>query len=319
MDKNMNLFDLIAAFFRWIGKVCAGFWHLCLNSLRLSLHYWYISLSCIILFAGLGIFFSRHDNRIYKAEAIVYLNGPRIEDVKQVYKPIVDNSYIFQDQNLIQMLGLTPDEAVGIRRFQVFNVIDYLNDSTVDEIDYKNKHKLTDTVNVVMNNVLCLQFQTKHPENVQVVGDKLLAYLNTNPSLVASYEKKHALMERKVKFCHDQLEKLDSLTTAFYFEQGGDAQAQMRWGNGMVLGRREIKLFTGDIMDFYNSTEKADRELAMCYAPVVMQQHFTICPRAINNRILCTFIGLLAGYILGCLIALAVYRRKELQKWYKGE
>lgn len=319
MDKNMNLFDLTAAFFRWIGKVCSGCWHLGLDSLRLSLHYWYISLVCIILFAGLGIYFSRPTNRIYKAEAIVYLNGPQIEDVKQVFKPLEQNFPFFPNQELGQMLGLEGNQASTLRRFETFNVIDFLNDSTIDQIDYKRKHKLTDTVNVIMPNVLCLRFRTKHPELVPVVGEKIISYLNSNASLQASFAKKHALQERKVKFCHDQIEKLDSLTSAFYFEQGGAAQAQMKWGNGMVLGRREIKLFTDEILCFYNKTEMAERELARCTAPVVLQQPFTTDPDAVNGRLKCTFIGLVLGYIFGCLIALAVKRRKQLKEWYKGE
>ena len=315
MDKNMNLFDLIAAFFRWIGKCCSWFWNLCLDSLRLALRYWYIVWPVVILFGAAAIFYSRPLNRIYKAETIAYLNGPLAEDVKQAFKPVENNYYFFPNQNIAELLGLSADEAESLRRFETFDIIDYLNDSTADRVDYKHKHKLTDTLNVIMPNVICIRFRTKRPDNVPVVGEHLIAYLNSNPSLQASFEKKKALLERKSEFCHSQLEKLDSLTTAFYFEQGGSAHAQMKWGNGMVLGRREIKLFTSEIMDFYNTTEQVDRELALCTAPVVLEQAFTTIPKAVNGRMKCTVIGLIIGYVLGCLIALAVKRRKDIREW----
>ncbi|MBR1809322.1 MAG: hypothetical protein IJ776_08045 [Paludibacteraceae bacterium] len=313
----MNLFDLTAAFFRWMGKVCIGAWHLCLDSVRLALHYWFITVPCIIIFFGAGYYYSRPLNRIYKAEAIVYLNGPLAEDVKQAFRPLEFSYRFFPNQEITAALNLTPDQADGLVKFETFEVIDFLNDSTADMVDYRHKHDVTDTINVVMPNVMCLRFRTKRPDNVPVVGEHILAYLNSNPSLQASFEKKRALQERKVQFCHDQLEKLDSLTSAFYFEQGGAAQAQMKWGNGMVLGRREIKLFTPEIMEFYNTTEHADRELAMCTAPVVAQQAFTTIPRALNGRLKCTLIALITGYILGCLIALALKRRKEIAEWYR--
>ena len=313
----MNLFDLFAAFFRWIGKVCVGFWNLCLNSVRLSLRYWYIVVPVVILFGAAGIYYSRPINRIFKVEAIAYLNGPQAEDVRQVFKPIENNNPFFPNQNLNDLLGLVGDQAETLRRFEIFDVIDFLNDSTADRVDYKRKHKLTDTLNVVMPNVICIRFRTKRPQNVPVVGEHLINYLNSNPALQAAFEKKKALMERKAVFCHDQLEKLDSLTTSFYFEQGGSAQAQMKWGSGMVLGRREIKLITPEIMEMYNITEQVDHELSRCTAPVVVEQAFTTCPKAINGRGKCTVIGLFIGYILGCLIALAVKRRENIKEWYK--
>lgn len=315
----MNLFDLIAAFFRWCGKVLKQIWQLCIDSLHLWLRYWYISLPMVIICIGAGLYYSRPSNRIYKAEAIVYLNGPINEDVRQVMQPVVNSYYLLPNQEIGGLLGLSGDEANGLRLIEALNVIDFNNDSTADAVDYKKRHNLKDTINVVMPNVLCLRFFTKRTDNVQVVGEHLLDYINKNEQLQAKYAKKKVLLERKAQFCHDQLEKLDSLTTSFYFEQGGAAQAQMKWGNGMVLGRREIKLINPEIMEMYKQTEKVDRELALCTAPVVQQQKFTIIPRAVNGRLKCSFIGLVAGYLLGCLIALAVKRRKDLQEWLQKD
>ncbi len=314
----MNLFDLIAAFFRWIGRVCKKSFALFLDSLHLSLHYWFVSVPVIILFAGLAFYYSRPLNRIYKAEGIVYLNGPLIEDVKQVFKPVEQNYHFFPGQDLQKILNLTEDETDGLRRFEIFNVIDYNNDSTVDMVDYKRNHKLDDTINVVMPHVLCIRFLTKRPDNVPVVGEHMIAYLNNSAALKAAYEKKKVLLERKATFWHDQLEKLDSLTSAFYFEQGASAQAQMKWGNGMVLGRREIALFLPEIMDAYKKAEDVDHELAKATAPVVIQQQFTTLPRAINGRLKCLVLAVIIGYIIGALIALIISKRKDIQKWYRG-
>lgn len=319
MDNNTNLFDLVLIFCRWIGSVCNAFGRMCTNSLRLCLRYWFLSLPIIIVFTAIAIYYSRLENRIYKVDTIVYLNGPKAEDVKQVFQPLTYAYPIFAQQELGELLNLNNEQVSGLHRFETFNVIDYLNDSTADVVDYKRKHKLTDTVNVVMNNVLCLSFRTKRPDLVPIVGEHILAYLNNNPTLQASFAKRKALLERKSQFCHDQLEKLDSLTSVFYFEQTGSNQVQMKMGDGMILGRREIKLFTSNIINFYNATDYADRELALCTAPVVAQQPFTINPRAVNGRIKCTLLGFLIGYVFACLIAFAVKRREDIKQWYNKE
>lgn len=317
MNNNMNLFDLVAAFCRWCVKQIGNLWTLFTNSIRLALKYWYITIPVTLIFAAAGIYYSRPLNRIYKAEAIVYLNGPMTEDVKQVYKALEYNYPFFPNQEIENVLGLTSEQVNGLRRFEVFNVIDYLNDSTADAVDYRHKHKPTDTTNVFMPNVLCLQFRTKRPDMVPVIGEHILAYLNNNNNFQAAFEKKRALLERKSLFCHDQIEKLDSLTSAFYFQQAaGGAQMQFRWGEGMIMGKREIELFVGQILDFYNQTERVDRELTRCTAPVVTQQAFITCPKAVNGPIKCTAIGLIVGYVIACLVAFAVHRRRELKDWY---
>lgn len=317
MNNNMNLFDLVAAFCRWCGKQLSNLWTLFTNSIRLALHYWYITVPITLICGAIGFFYARPLNRTYKVDAIVYLNGPKSDEVKQIYKSLEYNFPIFPNQEIENVLGLTPEQVQGVRKFKTFDVIDYQNDSTVDFVDYKRKHKLTDTVNVVMRDVICLQFRTKHPDLAPIVGEHIIAYLNNNSNFQASYEKKRALLERKSLFCHDQLEKLDSLTSAFYFQHAATGgQMQLRWGEGMIMGKREIELFTDDILEFYNETEKVDRELTRCTAPVTVHQPFTICPKAINGPIKCTIIALLLGYIIACLTALMIHRRHELKDWY---
>ena len=143
-------------------------------------------------------------------------------------------------------------------------------------------------------------------------------YLNALSQMQAAYEKKRALLEREVQFAQTHIEKLDSLTTAFYFEQGIGPQFQAnRWESGFVAGRREIKFFTSVIYNEFMHLDRLNTELTFCTAPVVVEDNFKINPNAVNGRIKMNIIGLLAGWLLGCLIAAFIEQRKALISWLK--
>ncbi|MCM1034688.1 MAG: hypothetical protein NC038_03785 [Paludibacter sp.] len=323
MESNhheMNLFDLLAAFFRRIGRFFKALVSMCGNSFRLSVWRWYIVYPILCLGIAGAIYWSRPDNRIYKVGAIVKLNGPTVDDAKQVWQPLqfATPHCISSDQSIANLLGITDAEAASVERFACFNVIDCLNDSIADYIDFKGKHDLTDTMNVVMKNHLYLQFRTKCPEQAQKIGEAVLSYMNGNKALQSTYSAYHATLQREAEFCHTQIEKLDSLTTSFYFEQGIGQQIQRSWAaSALVVGERELNLLHPEILELIQYTKKADKELSTATAPVVLEAAFTVDPRPVNGRLKCLFIGLIAGYIAGCMLAWAIERRKSIGSWLK--
>lgn len=321
MEREMNFFELCRACFRALWKglcVCAQFLGIVI---RLCFRKWWIVLPVIIVALVVANYYARRDNRIYKAEAVVWLNGPSVELTERVYKNLVHAvpAYISETQNLHALLGLSYEQLDGVRNFDALPVIDCLRDSVADYIDYHKSSSPEDTVNVRMPNRLCLTFQTKRPNNVKVVGEAVINYLNSNPQMQAAYAHKCKVLGRELKFAEDHVEKLDSLTSAFYFEQGVGQQAQASpWRNGMVLGRREIIFFQDEINREFRTYDKLDYQAAFCTAPVVVEDHFTINPVALNGRIKMNVIGLLIGWIIGCLLAALIEQRKTILAWLRN-
>ena len=62
---------------------------------------------------------------------------------------------------------------------------------------------------------------------------------------------------------------------------------------------------------------KADYELAFCTAPVVVENSFIVYPKPVNGRIKTNVIGLLIGWILGCIVAALIEQRKAIASWLK--
>lgn len=316
----MNFFDLCKSCANGIARGCRALLDLLVKMVRLTYRMWWVVLIVVVAALVLANYLARKDNRRYKVEAVVILNGPTTELAQHAYHNIsmATSPLLSERQNLMALLQLSPEELKGVSRFKCFYVIDCLHDSVADYIDYKHKSSATDTVNVRMPNRLCLQFQTKNPLAGERIGNAVVAYLNSVPQLQQAFEHKRAILERKVEFSRNQVEKLDSLTSAFYFKQGTGQQAQAAlWEKGFVLGRREIKLFTGAIYQEINRYMKEDYELMLCTAPVVVEDHFIVSPSPVNGRIKLNVLGLIIGWVLGCILAALIEQRKNIIDWLK--
>ncbi len=322
IQHELSLWELCLICFRSIGSFFFNVWHLCLNMLRLSVQRWYIILPFLILGLIGGLYFSREDNRIYNVGAMVHLSGVNRTDVNHVYTSLrlATPDFINAQQTLASQLQIMPEQANKLRKFTTYGVIDFQRDSIPDVVDKKNKHDLSDTVTIIMPDYLYLSFQTKAPQEAQIIGQAVINYLNNNAELQAAHVAHKNVLQRKVDFFRTQIDKLDSLTTTFYFEQTGKGQVKYnRWSSALVIGDRRIELLHPDILMLIRDREFAEKQFTMAKNPVVPMGQFVVDPHPINGPIKCSILGLLLGYIVGCICAFAWKRRKHFTQWLKEE
>lgn len=315
--KEMNLFDLCAL----IGhKIASGIKSLIVGmgyAIRLSYRQWWIVLIIVSIAVALGLYYSRENNRIYKVDAVAVLNGATKDVVSQEFTALSRTHYKFNHQNLATILSISPEIANKNHSFRTYDVIDCLADDIVDYIDFDRDVPFTDTLAVHIPDMLALQFRTKDPNNVPLLQEAILQYLNTREGILSPHAQFYTNLQRTAKFHHDQLEKLDSLTSAFYFSNESQIQLQQDWSPGFVLGRREIKLFLEDIQEEIEELYSVDQRLAYASAPVVLQTAFTVNPHAINGPIKCSVIALLLGWAFALVIAALVEQHKAIITWLK--
>lgn len=315
--REMNLFELCAAFGRAIVRGVKGLFAGIGSWIRLSLRKWWVVLLVMALVIALALYYSREDNRIYKVNAVAIINGAAKDVLHNEFTALDKSSYRFVHQNLANILHIDPALAVGNSRFVTYNVVDFLNDNVADvvDIDFEFQH---DSSSVHMPDRLALQFCTKQPNSVPQLQEAILQYLNSRESIRAPYAQFRANLEREAKFHHDQLEKLDSLTSVFYFSHNQEVQIDLKnTKQGVVLGGREINLFLDDIQGEMEQLRATDTRLAYATAPVVLQTPFVIEPLPINSPIKCTAIAVVVGWLLGLMLAAIVEHRKEIIPWIK--
>ena len=315
----MNLFELFAAMFGGVGKGVMWVIHRLGDMLRLTFRQWWVVLITLVLCVTAALYYARPSNRIYKVNAVAKLNGVTNEMVRSEFQKLAMANPQFETQRLSNLLGIDAELECANFYFETFDVIDLLADRTIDAIDYKDKFSKMDTLVIHVPNMLALRFRTKTPNRVPEMQDAILNYLNSLPHFQALYAQSRVNAEREARFHHDQLEKLDSLTSLFCYSYNGSEQLQFdQKQKGLMLGCREVKLFLEDIYAEMDEKEFVDANLAMCVAPVVLQSDFTIESRATNGPLRMAIIGVFLGWLLGVLFAALIQYRKCIASWLKS-
>lgn len=319
MEKDTNLFDLCVLAARGIGRGFRSMGRAMATMIRLTFRGWWIVLLTIVLFSSLALYLSRDGHRWYKADGVIVLNGPSVEMTRLAINRVRYGIGFSETQNNVAQLGLSPEVVRNIRRIQTYDVIDCLNDSVADFVDYKNKAtNLLDTLNVHMSDRLAIRLQLRNVNDLPMVETALLNYFNSLPQMQRAYDSYKHSLEIENQFAERQFYKLDSLTTSFYFEQGIAQQMQYnRYSTGLLVGEREIHLFVGEIRSHLNYMKNVALRNELATAPVVLLDHFCIHPVAVNDRIKYLAIAIVFGWLIGCLLALLVERRKQFSAWLK--
>ena len=310
----MNLMDLCAAGGRAIGR---GMQNACCNfgkMVKLSWRMWWVILPVLALTIWGALYYSRPDNRLYKVNAVAVVNGATKDVLAREFEALAMNPYRLAAP--MAQMGVNVDLANYNKGFRSFDLIDYMADNTADLIDLKRKAPVTDTLMVHVPDMLALQFRTKRPNDLAVIQEAILLYLNSRESLNKPYAQFRQNLEREAKFHHDQLEKLDSLTSVFYFSNNQIPQVKLgKKESGMILGTSSMEIFLDQIQEEMRQLRVTDTRLAYASAPVVLQTEFILNPGALNGRIITLLVGIMLGWLLGLAIAALIENRKNVLAW----
>ncbi|MBP5477413.1 MAG: hypothetical protein J6Y00_07005 [Paludibacteraceae bacterium] len=289
-QKETTLWDVLRSCAKGIVRIVEWFVQLVAKMLRLSFQRWWLVGGVMLLCMAAGFYYSRPANKLYKVSAIATLNGPSVSEVKSFYESLH-------------------------KTFDAFCVIDCLNDGVADYVDYGRKNPLTDTLQMVMKDQIAFQFVTRNRKEIPWMEERIMYYLNTNQQFVEEYQifKKHA--DRQYRFDCEQVDKLDSMTAAFYADANVPQIQSNAWT--LAMGRKEIILPLRSIEEFMENKAKRDSRYALVTAPVVLHGHFEPARKAVNGRLKCTATGLIVGWLLGCLIAAFFDERRRIIRWLR--
>ena len=314
MEREMNFFDLCVVCGKAIGRCCSAIGCMLSRMVRLTYRYWWIVLTLMALAICAALYYTRKDNTIYKLDAVALLNGATVPQFEQRYAALRTGKMLPADAAITPFIK---DEKAGT--FKTYRVIDCLDDGTADYVDYKRKSVPTDTVKVQMQDRLCLQFRVKSRDLALVpeIEQAVLAYLNADEAMQQSYQVYLANLREEVQFNHTQAHKLDSLTSAYYFNNPAIAQPDGLTHNSGVsfYGDRRIRLFLNEIYEQQKHMQQCDYRMQLATAPVVLENHFAVNLSPVNGRFKCVILFLLLGWILGCVIAELIDKRKVIVSW----
>ena len=317
MEREMNFFDLCVAAWHALGRLCAQCGRVLSRMIRLSFRYWWIVCTLVVLALAGGLYYTRTENLTYRANAVVLLNGPTVRQFEEAFAPLCAT------QTLPDEAPITPYiREQKATWFATYRVIDVLHDSYADYVDFKRSVKPSDTVNVRMQDRVCVQFRVKQKDMscIPEVERALLATLNADPVLQEAYATYLPNLREQAAFNHRQAIKLDSLTSNYYYYTASAAQPMNYPGNGVnFYGDRKIRLFLNDIYSQHERTQLIDHRLRFATDPVSLESHFALDPAPVMSRMKCLVIMLLLGWVFGCLLAEIIDQRKKIAEWLKKD
>ena len=315
MDKEMNFFDLCVLGWRALGRGCNVIGRVLARMVRLTVWYWWIAVPVVLIGLGGAYYYTRPDNLTFKVNAVALLNGPSIQQFEQVYTPLIVGKTLPEGAAINQYVF-----NLAMKGFRTYRVIDCLGDETADYIDFNGRTSYTDTLHVPMQDRLCLQFQVKmrHLYLLPTFEKVLLDYLNADPVLQQTYEPYMKNLREEVAFNHRQAQKLDSLTSSYYFHPVSNAAPMNYEGNGVnFYGDRRIRLFLDKIYEQHAHVQRMDQRLQLATAPVTLENHFTVDPTPLNGRRKFMVMFFLLGWCGACLLAELIDSRKKIIAWLK--
>lgn len=316
MEKEMTFIDLCVACGRGIANGCKACCRLLTHMIRLTYRCWWVVITCVALAFACALYLTRCENLTYKMNAVALLNGPSVQQFEQAYAPLRSGRLLPEDAAITPIVKEKTAKA-----FTTYRVIDCLHDGNADYIDFKRASKPYDTLNVQMYDRLCLQFRLKARDFARLpeIETEILDYLNSNEPMQKSYVGYLANLREEVRFNHAQAQKLDSLTSAYYFYNASNAQPMNYSGNGVnFYGDRKIRLFLEEIYEQQKHVQQGDYRLQLATAPVVLENHFTAVPKPVNGRLKYVLLFLIFGWAFGCLIAEIIENRKVVAAWLKA-
>ena len=311
----MNFWDLCVACGRAIGRGCVALWNILSRMIRLTYRYWYIVVTLVVLAIALAIYHTRPKNIKYRVNAIAMVNGASMQQFEKAFAPLQTGQLLPPDAKIAPYMRW---KQAG--RFDVFRVVDVHHDGVADYIDFKRKSSPKDTTEVQMQDRVCIQFQTPaiFVPMIPEIEEAILELLNGNEALQQAHVLYLENLREEVAFNHRQAVKLDSLTSVYYYNAGSPAAMMNKDGNGVnFYGDRRIRLFLGEIYKQQLHTRNGDLRLQLASAPVVLENHFAVDPAPVMTRTKCVILFFLLSWIVGCLIAELIDRRKAIAEWLK--
>ncbi|MDD4971397.1 MAG: hypothetical protein PHT07_18355 [Paludibacter sp.] len=303
-SKEVNLLQLISLFFNWLKKLGKSIIDFIGSLGQLGYRHKIIVIITVLVCLMYGLYLSRPDARVYKAEAMAMLYGTESQTVKEVSKQL-ENSVSSNDLfSLATKLSLPDSVAENIVGIQSFYVIDYLKDGVADMIDFKNNHSLTDTLNIKMRDRIYLQIKTKNISQVPKVQAAILHYFNSNSDMKNQFEIKKSAIIEQIKICDNESKRIDSLAKVSYFK---DADKQLQFDkNKLIVGEQRKQLFYDDLIRLHDIKSNSLNRLTDFVQPMDLPSGFVVYSAPENGFFKYGIMSILLGFLISLIISLFI-------------
>ncbi|MFB6342401.1 hypothetical protein ACE1ET_11775 [Saccharicrinis sp. FJH62] len=313
--KEIDLLDLLQS----IGRSIAKFFIFLYNAM-----WWFIVFGVknyifmiifVIIGLGWGIYSTMNSKDVYQSFMKIRSNAMTTRDLKPFISEIntyISNKNSFTYPILEKNLNSDSSEISKITAVKPHFYIDYWGDGIIDELDIKDNHSTRDTLNVLDSTYMCIEARVQDPALFEVLGEKIVTYLNNKPSIIRINDYRLKEVNYKVASFNHEIRLLDSLQNFSYFNGSTDLQ-QLQFSNrqGLILGENRQQLFHIYKLRLENQKKPFVTELNLYTDPVTIIDNFPIVTTKMESSLMDIIISVIKVALLGYVILLLIYVFKK--------
>lgn len=302
MDKttdDMNLFDFLLLCWAAVKRLFRGIILLLMQTIRLGLQYLWVVLIGIAFGIGAAWFLTRDAQTKFTGKVTVYVT----EGMKHTVMDGISQFFTSGDVSRCEHHGI-PKEYARMMRGVVFrDVIDAKNDSIPDYIDSDNDVSVIDSMRTIMPDRFEIRMTMKGNGNFTPFMHAFRMYLNEQEAIRRADTIYKRIAHDKLARLDREVARLDSFITYNYFDHPRHYDLQ----GTNIIAERTPQPYTDHLLALTKHRDFVRAQVERTPDIINYRSHF-ILER--TPPIYYYFWGLIAGGILGLLLALLVkYRR----------
>jgi hypothetical protein len=226
---------------------------------------------------------------------------------------VIDNAQMISYLNRLQTidnkarmdaLQIPEETSANILNISAHWIIDLNKDLIPDFVDYKNSHDVYDTTNIRMQDRIDVQIKTKSPQNLDLIRDGFISYINSDPLFKQRNDVRLAQNQELLERLSIDIEQLDSLQKVKYFEETRKRNSQTG-GQIVLMQEQNTQLLYNDIYSLYNRKQVIDFEMDVYRGIVTVLSDFSI-PTSRVNGLLFYIKKIVPGFFLVILFLLII-------------
>jgi len=315
-DDEIDLLDLFKRMGRSLGKMFRALGRGTLISIVFLFRNWLPLLISVIVGVGVSYLLKISSPSFYTSDMVLRNNAVSTADMMSY----INRLHTFCNENnkeaLSNALALNSATIDNIIDINSHWIIDRNRDGIPDYVDYRAKHNVYDTINIMMQDRLNLSVRIKAPQELTTLEKGILTFINSD----SLFQQRNRLRIRQNSELLSRLEydilQLDSLQKVKYFEETRNRQPQSG-GQMIFLQEQKTQLVYTDIYALYGRKQALESEQDIYPDIVTILSDFSIPAERVNGLLFYAKIYIPLFFGLTLLILIIITNRKKLKEIFE--
>jgi hypothetical protein len=202
-----------------------------------------------------------------------------------------------------------------IKDIQAFWVIDKGPDGVPDYIDFKNRYRLLDTINVRMQDRFIIRVKTSVPKELSAIRDGIIACIEKNQFFQEQNKLRLKQADAMLARIDYEVEQLDSLQKVKYFEESRRLIPK-EGGQMIFLQENKTQLLHEDIYLLIQRRQQIEKIQTIYSGIITLLSDFTPPSKPDNGALYYGKVIIPIIFVLALIILLLIHNRKRIADAY---